>query len=216
MVIEKLKDKLKTLNFNISNKHNLLQILIALFFVFITICCKNLALFCVLNLIIILSQNIKFNSENRYKNILLYGYILMPTFSYIYLLNIDNNCGVFLWCFISTLVLKITNFLYKNNLDDIILEQNKKPVFAYLNLLLVAVVIGIVMSIFLQQNLISFIVVNILFVGVVVLQDYFISKIEICKDNNLGKYISPILQIYNIFILTIPFVALLISTNMIR
>ena len=215
MVIEKLKDKLKTLNFNISNKDNLLQILMVLFFVFVTICCKNLALFSVLNLLIIFSKNIEFVGEFKYKNILSHCYILIPIFSYIYLLNINNTCSIFLWCFISILTLKITNLLYKNNLDDIILEQNKKPIFAYVNLLLVAVVIGIVFSIFLKQNLFIFVLVNILFAGIMILQEYINSRIKIYTNNN-KKYINILLQIYNNLILIMPFVALITSINILQ
>lgn len=219
MVIEKLKDKLKTLNFdisdNISNKNNLLQILIALLFVFITICCKNLALFCVLNLLIIFSKNIEFNSEFKYKNILLHCYLLIPIFSYIYLLNINNTCCIFLWCFISILILKLTKLLYKNNLDNIILDQEKKPIFSYINLLLVAVVIGIVFSIFLKQNLFIFVLINILFAGIMILQEYINSKVKIYTNSD-KKYINILLQIYNNLILIIPFVALLISINILH
>lgn len=222
MVIEKLKDKLKTLNFNfnindgISNKNNLLQIFVVLFFIFITVCCKNLALFCVLNLLIIFSKNVESNSEFKYKNVLLYCYILIPIFSYIYLLNINNARCVFLWCFTSVLILKITNLLYKNNLDNIILNQEKKPIFSYINLLLVAVVIGIVFSIFLKQNLFIFVLINVLFAGIIVLQEYINSKIKIYINNGAKKYTDVLLQIYSNLVLIVPFVALLIFTNILH
>ena len=110
--------------------------------------------------------------------------------------------------------------MYKNILDDIIFNNSgsKKMLFTYTNAILVAIVIGIISSIFLKQKLITFIVINIILAGLIFAQDIFNEKINLYTNNKLEskQYLNTTIQIYNNFILIIPFVAFLMSINVIK
>lgn len=235
---EKLKDKIKnifndiiiniknttnkTLFNNTYNKTYLMRAVLPFIFAIISIYFKHLSIFVILNIIAFLAYNIKdinINSYYKYANLLLYLYIVFPTFSYIYLLN-NSKIGLLVWIFISILLLKITSYLYKNILDDIIFNNSgsKKMLFTYTNAILVAIVIGIISSIFLKQKLITFIVINIILAGLIFAQDIFNEKINLYTNNKLEskQYLNTTIQIYNNFILIIPFVAFLMSINVIK
>ncbi|MBO4956689.1 MAG: hypothetical protein J6C50_02540 [Rickettsiales bacterium] len=235
---EKLKDKIKnifndiiiniknttneTLFNNTYNKTYLMRAVLPFIFAIISIYFKHLSIFVILNIIAFLAYNIKninINSYYKYANLLLYLYIVVPTFSYIYLLN-NSKIGLLVWIFISILLLKITSYLYKNILDDIIFNNSgsKKMLFTYTNAILVAIVIGIISSIFLKQKLITFIVINIILAGLIFAQDIFNEKINLYTNNKLEskQYLNTTIQIYNNFILIIPFVAFLMSINVIK
>lgn len=225
---EKLKDKM--INFikligdkNIRIKKDVFDssiIGLILFFAtfYLSLCIsKNLFLLLVINIVILLTSIILQKNENNIKiTTIKYLYLLIPTYSLIYISNIKVFLDIFLWLFLLIIFSKIANKIFNNTLENVILENSRFNNFiGYLGSLLIGVLIGLISALLLKQKIIFFIIINILIVALMILQDKIFNKSDEYLNFNNNKFLQFILYNYNNLSLTSSFIGILLITNII-
>lgn len=219
LLINKIKEIFKN---KTNGTNNRLLFIFAIFFSLTSLCFKNISIFIVLNVILFLSYNSKdleLDYNSKHHNLLLYLYIVVPSFSYIYLIVNKYSNDLLLWIFLLILFLKITIHLYKSIFDEFNFADKsfKKLLLTYIISVCVSIVIGIVSALLLKQKFLSFVLVNILLSNAVFFQEILNNKINsILETYNINNYVLSLTKIYNNFILVIPMVVLLTKLNLIK
>lgn len=181
---------------------------------------KNIFIFVILNITILLSNYFTRINKDLNKNIkiLLYLYIVLPSFSLIYIVNNKNILDFVLWLFLLIFFSKISIYSFQNTFENIIIEKNiSNNLFGMSGSLLIGIFIGTISSLFLKQNILTFIVINIILVLLINAQDYIYNKLQSIFDvEKKEKYSDYLLYNFNNFTLTTTFIFILLFTNIIK
>ncbi len=220
---EKLKDRLINGFKSTITKikiENIADINIMNFFIFVFVLyfavffSKNLFIFLIINLVIILTKIIFKNNEDYKK--LKYIYILVPSYSLIYIAIIEKSIDILLWLFLLIISIKISIFMFKNTFENIIFSE-KNVLINYIGSLPVGIFIGLISALLLKQKIIIFVVINIILTILINLQEKFSDKIKVYVDNiEENKYYKYLIYNYNNLIFTATFVAFLMLINFIK
>ena len=174
---EKLKDKITKIN--IVNNFSIDKLLLVLFFM-TDLFFRQLSIF---GLLIIMFFVSKLTIKHKYSNIISLFYVVIPIFCHIYILNKNITFDFILWLYLLLFSVKITIYMFGNVFDDIT-NTTKYSFFGLVGSLLVSLLIGIISSLFLKQNFIHFVLLNILIALSIYLQNIFKNKISDFIENN--------------------------------
>lgn len=219
---EKLKDRLingfkstiNRINFENVVDTNLRSFLVfAAILYFSLFISKNLFTFLVVNLLILLIK-IVFKNEDSYKKFK-YLYVLIPSYSLIYLASTEKSLDIFLWLFLLIISVKISIFMFKNTLETVIF-MGKNILINYISSLPIGIFIGLISALILKQKVFVFVGINIILTVLINFQEKFSSKIEPYVNSIENKYYRYLIYNYNNLIFTVAFVAFLILFNFIN
>lgn len=189
---EKLKDKITKIN--ILDNFSIDKLLLVLFFI-TDLFFRQLSIF---GLLIIMFFVSKITIKHKYSNAISLSYVVLPTFCHIYILNKNITFDFILWLYLLLFSVKITIYMFSNVFDDIT-NTTKYSFFGLLGSLLVSLLIGIISSLFLKQNFIHFILLNILIALSVYLQDIFRNKLSSFIEHDT-KCMSICYNLHNNFV----------------
>lgn len=189
---EKLKDKITKIN--LIDNFSVDKLLLALFFI-TDLFFRQLSIF---GLLIIMFFISKLTIKHKYSNIISLFYVILPTFCHIYILNKNITFDFILWLYLLLFSVKITIYMFGNVFDDIT-NTKKYSLFGLFGSLLVSLLIGIISSLFLKQNFIHFILLNIIIALSIYLQSIFKNKISNFIESN-DKITTICYDLHNNFI----------------
>ncbi|MDR1498998.1 MAG: hypothetical protein LBS34_01780 [Rickettsiales bacterium] len=181
-------------------------------FIFIVL---NIAMLLTLNFTEILNKN---NISGKPKKIL-YLYVLVPCYSLIFIAGRKNSVDLLLWLFLLILFIKISIYLFQNILEDIITTKKSvsNGIFGLVGSILVGTLIGMISSMFLKQNFLTFTAINIFLAILVNVQEILGDKIKLfLEEKTNDNYLKISVYNYNNLVLTVTFVAILIFVHIIR
>lgn len=220
---EKLKDKLinsfkSIINQikigNIVDKDIINFFIFSVIFYFAVFFSKNLFIFLIINLVILLTK-IVFKNIEEYKK-LKYLYVLIPNYSLIYIAFVEKSIDILLWLFLLIISVKISIFMFKNTLENVIFT-GKNVLINYIGSLPVGIFIGLISALLLKQKIILFVIINIILTILINLQEKLFDKIKIYIDNvEENKYNKYLIYNYNNLIFTVTFVTFLMLINFIK
>ncbi len=220
---EKLKDKLinsfkSIINQikigNIVDKDIINFFIFSVIFYFAVFFSKNLFIFLIINLVILLTK-IVFKNVEEYKK-LKYLYVLIPSYSLIYITIVEKSIDILLWLFLLIISVKISIFMFKNTLENVIFT-GKNVLINYIGSLPVGIFIGLISALLLKQKIILFVIINIILTILINLQEKLFDKIKIYIDNvEENKYNKYLIYNYNNLIFTVTFVTFLMLINFIK
>lgn len=189
---EKLKDKITKIN--LIDNFSIDKLLLVLFFI-TDLFFRQLSVF---GLLIIMFFISKLTIKHKYSNIISLFYVILPTFCHIYILNKNITFDFILWLYLLLFSVKITIYMFGNVFDDIT-NTKKYSLFGLFGSLLVSLLIGIISSLFLKQNFIHFILLNIIIALSIYLQSIFKNKISNFIESN-DKITTICYDLHNNFI----------------
>lgn len=189
---EKLKDKITKIN--LIDNFSIDKLLLVLFFI-TDLFFRQLSVF---GLLIIMFFISKLTIKHKYSNIISLFYVILPTFCHIYILNKNITFDFILWLYLLLFSVKITIYMFGNVFDDIT-NTKKYSLFGLFGSLLVSLLIGIISSLFLKQNFIHFILLNIIIALSIYLQSIFKNKISNFIESN-DKITTICYNLHNNFI----------------
>ena len=188
------KEKLKGRIIQLFRLNNLGLDKIFLIFIFLAdMLIPQLSVAALLCLVFFLAKNVVSN-----KILVPLLYITVPVYAHIYFLDIMKSTDFILWFFLLLFSIKITIYVFNNIFDDVT-DTKKYAFFGLLGSLLVAVLIGILSSLFLKQSFFKFIALNIAIALAVYFQ--YLLKDKFLQYFNTEN-ISNLINLHNNFVFT--------------